>query len=80
MSVGTYSIPAGGVDDQQPHHEEEVYVVTGGRAVLDVAGERVPVGAGSVVHVAARAPHRFVEVAEDLTVLVFFAPPYSGRG
>ncbi len=28
LSVGTYSIPAGGTDDQQPHTEDEVYVVT----------------------------------------------------
>ena len=30
LSLGTYSIPAGGVDDQQPHTEDEIYVVTDG--------------------------------------------------
>lgn len=25
MTVGTYSIPAGGADDQSPHQEDEVY-------------------------------------------------------
>ena len=29
LSVGTYCIPAGGVDDQSPHTEDEIYVVTG---------------------------------------------------
>jgi hypothetical protein len=36
LSVGTYSIPAGGVDDQQPHAEDEIYVVTTGRAMFEV--------------------------------------------
>src|ERR687896_918970 len=27
LSVGTYSIPAGSVDDQTPHTEDEIYVV-----------------------------------------------------
>jgi hypothetical protein len=36
------------------------------------------VGPGSVVFVAAGEEHRFVDVTEDLTLLVLFAPPYSG--
>jgi len=35
LSVGTYSIPAGGTDDQAPHHEDEIYVVITGRAILE---------------------------------------------
>lgn len=26
LSVGTYSIPSGGVDEQTPHTEDEIYV------------------------------------------------------
>src|SRR5215475_3090019 len=37
MSVGTYSIPAGGTDDQSPHTEDEIYVVTAGRARFEAA-------------------------------------------
>ena len=37
LSVGTYRIMAGGTDDQQPHGEDEIYVVQAGRARL-VAG------------------------------------------
>jgi mannose-6-phosphate isomerase-like protein (cupin superfamily) len=79
MSLGTYSIPAGGSDDQVPHREDEIYVVVRGRAVLLVGGERLDVAAGSAVYVSAGTVHRFVDVVEDLTVLVVFAPPYSGR-
>lgn len=44
LSIGTYSIPAGGVDDQSPHTEDEVYVVVSGRATLTVPGESAGVG------------------------------------
>jgi mannose-6-phosphate isomerase-like protein (cupin superfamily) len=79
MSVGTYSIPAGGVDDQVPHHEDEIYVVTTGRAKLVTPGGSVAVGPGDVLFVPAEEEHRFTELTEDLAVLVLFAPPYSGR-
>ena len=77
LSSGVYRIAAGGVDDQSPHAEDEVYVVTAGRAVLDVAGRRSPVGPGTVAFVPRRVEHRFVEVSEDLEVTVVFAPPES---
>lgn len=79
MSVGTYSIPAGGLDDQVPHREDEVYVVTQGRATLIVSGERIPVSPGTAVHVSAGVEHQFVDVVENLAVVVVFSPPYSGR-
>jgi mannose-6-phosphate isomerase-like protein (cupin superfamily) len=79
MSLGTYCIPAGGVDDQVPHREDEIYVVISGRATLLVDGQRIDVAAGSAVYVSAGRAHRFTDIVEDLTVLVVFAPPYSGR-
>jgi mannose-6-phosphate isomerase-like protein (cupin superfamily) len=78
LSVGTYSIPRGGLDDQTPHAEDEIYVVTSGRAVIVTPSARVPVGPGSVIYVPAGEAHRFVDVASDLTLAVIFAPPYSG--
>ncbi len=79
LSVGTYSLPAGSVDDQSPHGEDEIYVVTGGRAhFLDDAG-RVPVGPGDTIVVAAGHEHRFVDIEEDLVLVVVFAPPYRPR-
>ena len=79
MSVGTYSIPAGGVDDQAPHHEDEIYVVTTGRATLVTPSGTELVGPGDVLFVPAEEEHRFTDITEDLALLVFFAPPYSGR-
>jgi mannose-6-phosphate isomerase-like protein (cupin superfamily) len=79
LSVGTYSIPVGGVDDQAPHHEDEIYVVTTGRATFVTPTGTEEVGPGDVLFVPAEEEHRFTDVTEDLALLVFFAPPYSGR-
>ena len=66
--------PAGSVDDQQPHTEDEVYHVTAGRALLTIGAERVAVEPGSVAFVAAGVEHRFSEITEDLETLVFWSP------
>src|SRR5437867_2417957 len=77
FSAGIYRLAAGASDTQAPHEEDEVYLVLTGRAVLDVAGERRDVARGSIAFVAKRVEHRFVDIAEDLDVLVLFAPPES---
>lgn len=74
LSVGIYSLPAGGQDLQQPHTEDEVYLVINGRAQIRVGAEDRPVAPGSVVFVAARVPHHFHSITEALDLLVFFAP------
>jgi mannose-6-phosphate isomerase-like protein (cupin superfamily) len=66
--------PAGSVDTQRPHTEDEVYHVIRGQAALVVDGERSDIGAGSVAFVASGVDHRFVDIAEDLEVLVFWSP------
>jgi mannose-6-phosphate isomerase class I len=53
LSVGTYSIAAGADDDQEPHTEDEIYVVTAGRGTLAAGGQTAPVGPGSVIYVPA---------------------------
>ena len=72
--------PAGSVDDQTPHTEDEVYHVVAGRARLVIDGSDQPVGPGSVAFVAAGVDHRFIEIAEDLEVLVFWSPARGTRG
>src|SRR5205085_1832658 len=74
LSVGLYVLPAGGVDGQQPHTEDEVYYVVRGAGAIRVGEEDRSVGPGTVVYVPAAIPHRFHSIAEDLTILVFFAP------
>ena len=74
MSLGLYVLPAGGEDLQSPHGEDEVYVVTAGRARIRVGEEDRAVEPGSVVFVPARVPHRFHSIESELSALVFFAP------
>jgi mannose-6-phosphate isomerase-like protein (cupin superfamily) len=79
LSLGLASWPAGSVDTQQPHTEDEVYYVVRGRARITVAGEDRPVATGSIVFVATGVEHRFHDIEEDLQVLVFWAPPRRSR-
>jgi mannose-6-phosphate isomerase-like protein (cupin superfamily) len=79
LSVGTYSIPAGGTDTQEPHTEDEIYLVTAGRAVLESGGDRIAVRPGSVIYVPAGEVHRFAEIVEDLAAIVVFAPAEYSR-
>lgn len=74
MSVGLFAVGPGHGDTQEPHREDEAYVVVEGTAVLEVDGVRTPVGPGSVALVPAGVPHRFVDVSTDLRVVVVFAP------
>jgi mannose-6-phosphate isomerase-like protein (cupin superfamily) len=75
LSAGVYRLPARGVDTQQPHREDEVYVVLRGAASLDVEGVAHPVQAGSMAFVPANAEHRFANITKDFEVAVVFAPP-----
>jgi mannose-6-phosphate isomerase-like protein (cupin superfamily) len=79
LSVATYSVPAAGDDVQTPHTEDEVYVVTAGRATFVDSAGAVPVGPGDTLFVAAGVAHRFVDITEDLALVVVFAPPYRTR-
>ena len=74
LSVGLYVLPAGGTDPQGPHTEDEVYYVVSGRATISVGDEERAVGPGSTVFVGADVAHRFHDIEDELTVLVFFGP------
>ena len=74
LEVGVYVLVAPEPDRQQPHEDDELYVVLEGSGVLDVEGEATPVREGSAVFVPAGAQHRFTGY-EGLSVLVIFARP-----
>ena len=77
MSAGLYVLPASGTDPQKPHHEDEMYYVVRGRARFKAGEEDREVSTGSMIFVAAEVEHRFYDIAEELEVLVFFAPAES---
>jgi len=71
LELGVYVLAAPEPDRQQPHEDDEVYVVLEGTGTLEVEGERVDVREGQAVFVPAGADHRFVGY-EQLAVLVVF--------
>jgi mannose-6-phosphate isomerase-like protein (cupin superfamily) len=71
LELGVYVLVAPEADRQQPHSDDEIYVVLEGTGVLLVEGEEVPVREGSAVFVEAGADHRFTAY-EHLSVLVIF--------
>lgn len=77
MSMGLYVLAAGGDDHQHPHTADEVYVILSGVAKIRVDDELHDVREGSVVSVDRGRDHGFVDITEDLHVLVVFAPAES---
>lgn len=79
LSGGLYVLEAGATDPQSPHTEDELYVVMSGRGRIVVGDEERAVGPGSVIFVAARVAHRFVDIEERLVILVAFGPAEDSR-
>ena len=75
MSAGLYALKAGENDPQQPHAQDEIYLVVSGRGAITVGEETTTIARGSVVYVPARTPHSFHHITEDLRVMVVFSPP-----
>jgi mannose-6-phosphate isomerase-like protein (cupin superfamily) len=71
LELGVYVLVAPEPDRQQPHEDDEVYVVLEGSGTLEVEGEAVPVREGEAVFVEAGAEHRFTAY-EQLALLVIF--------
>ena len=79
LSVGLYVLPAGAVDGQSPHAEDEVYVVMTGRSRFTAGKEVRDVGPGDTIFVGAHVPHRFHDITEDLRLVVAFGPAEGSR-
>ena len=73
LSCGIDYLAVGATDTQLPHEEDEIYYVIAGSATFRTESGEQKITTGSVLYVAASAEHRFVDVTEDLTLLVFFA-------
>jgi mannose-6-phosphate isomerase-like protein (cupin superfamily) len=71
------------VDTQQPHEQDEIYIVAAGTGVFRRDAERVPFEPGDFLFVAAGVPHAFENFTNDFkTWVIFFGPKggYAGRG
>ncbi|HYL98513.1 MAG TPA: cupin domain-containing protein [Blastocatellia bacterium] len=68
-----------GVDPQQPHTRDEMYVVMHGSGEFVYEGERRRIGPGDFLFVPAGVVHRFENFTDDLTVWVIFYGPEGGE-
>jgi mannose-6-phosphate isomerase-like protein (cupin superfamily) len=71
LEIGVYVLVAPEPDRQQPHADDEVYVVLEGQGTLDVEGAKTELHEGNAIFVPAGAEHRFSGY-EQLSVLVIF--------
>ncbi len=74
LEVGVYVLVAPEPDRQQPHDDDELYVVLDGRGMLEVEGVQTPMEEGHALFVEAGADHRFTGY-EGLSLLVIFTRP-----
>lgn len=63
---------------QNPHTQDEVYVIVRGRGVLLHDGKRDPFEAGDLLFVAAGTEHQFEDFGVDLAVWRVFYGPLGG--
>ena len=74
MSMGIYKLAVGEADPQSPHSEDEAYYIVSGKAKIQVEDTVYDCLPGKVIFVRQQATHKFIDIEEDLTILVFFAP------
>lgn len=64
-----------GADNQQPHDQDELYIIHRGTAHLQIGSQRYDCAAGDAFFVAAGTEHRFEAFSDDfVTWVVFFGP------
>ena len=77
MSVEIY-VPRGH-DPQQPHAQDELYVVISGWGIFQNGSEQYPFGPGDLLFVPAGVEHRFLQFSEDFSTWVIFYGPKGGE-
>ena len=66
-------------NQQNPHTQDEIYVIVRGRGVLFHNGRRDTFESGDIMFVAAGTEHHFEDFTEDLAVWVVFYGPDGGE-
>lgn len=77
MHIGLYA--PRGKDPQQPHLQDEVYVVMQGRGEFICGDNQRAFAPGDVLFVPAGLEHRFVDFSDDFQVWVVFYGPEGGE-
>ncbi|NCF13774.1 MAG: cupin domain-containing protein [Gammaproteobacteria bacterium] len=66
-------------DDQEPHEQDEIYVVHTGEGEFLLGEERIAFAPGDALFVPAGVEHRFVDFTEDFGAWVIFYGPEGGE-
>ncbi len=77
MHIGLYA--PRGKDPQQPHDQDEVYVVMQGSGEFLCGDNQRAFGSGDVLFVPAGLEHRFIDISDDFQVWVVFYGPEGGE-
>ena len=77
MRVGIYA-PRGS-DPQQPHDQDEIYIVATGSGAFVCGDERRTFKPGDLLFVPAGAVHRFEDFTDDFSTWVVFWGPKGGE-
>lgn len=77
LEIGYYTPER--MDQQQPHEQDEVYIVQSGSGFFFIDGERRPFEPGEALFVPAGAVHRFEDFTDDLAAWVIFYGPKGGE-
>ncbi len=68
-----------GVDLQEPHSRDEVYVIISGSGTFFCDGSRTHCAQGDLLFVAAGVEHRFENFTTDFATWVLFYGPVNGE-
>lgn len=68
-----------GADQQEPHDQDELYVVMAGTGTFNLDGTRTPFKTGDMLIAAAGTPHRFEGFSDDFGAWVVFWGPTGGE-
>ena len=77
MALGFYK-PIN-VDDQEPHDQDEIYIIASGSGTFMMNGKRQPFEAGEALFVPANVEHRFEDFTDDFAAWVVFYGPKGGE-
>lgn len=77
LELGYYS-PLGN-DPQEPHDQDEVYVIVSGRGRFLNGGAISEFGPGDAMFVPAGVEHRFLDFSDDTEMWVIFYGPTGGE-
>lgn len=77
MELGFYK--PDGTDPQQPHEQDEIYVIQSGSGTFVCGDERTPFEPGEALFVPAGVVHRFENFSDDFAAWVVFYGPKGGE-